>query len=179
MFTVIRSTKEEPDCVPAVSPRVRRRLSSWPPGQLLYTAQGVPRRRRRHRVRTASGPDPPGSSRCRFKRRKYAGSSRTPLHHARRTRTIWQCWIRPGFVRAAPTLPGTTRIRLPSASPPCCDRTAAQVFHLRSNQQRLTAQTRSVPEPDETVRASLTMCCHGRVVGRGRRRTRRGGANAN
>ena len=31
------------------------------------------------------------------------------------------------------TLPGTTRIRLPSASPPCCDRTAAKVSHLHSN----------------------------------------------
>jgi len=34
VFTVVRSMKEEPDCVPAASPRVRRRLSSWPPGQL-------------------------------------------------------------------------------------------------------------------------------------------------
>jgi hypothetical protein len=41
VFTVIRSTEEEPDCVPAVSPRVRRRPSSWPRGQLPYTAQGV------------------------------------------------------------------------------------------------------------------------------------------
>src|SRR5437868_2224101 len=28
----------------------------------------------------------------------------------------------PGFVRAAPTLPGTSRIGVPSAPPPCCDR---------------------------------------------------------
>jgi NAD(P)-dependent dehydrogenase (short-subunit alcohol dehydrogenase family) len=42
-------------------------------------------------------------------------------------------FARPGFVRAAPALPGTTRIRLPSATPPCCDRTAAKVFHLHSN----------------------------------------------
>ncbi len=48
---------------------------------------------------------------------------------------------RPGFVRAAPALPGTTRIRLPSAPPTCCDRPAAKVSHLHSNQQRLTAQT--------------------------------------
>jgi hypothetical protein len=40
---------------------------------------------------------------------------------------------RPGVVRAAPTLPGTTRIRLPPAPPPCCDRTAAKVSHLHSN----------------------------------------------
>ena len=47
-----------------------------------------------------------------------AGSSRTPLHHARRTRTIWQYWQRPGFVRAAPTRSGTSRTRLPPAPPP-------------------------------------------------------------
>jgi hypothetical protein len=40
---------------------------------------------------------------------------------------------RPGFVRAAPTLPGITRLRPPSAPPPCCDRTAAKVSHLHSN----------------------------------------------
>jgi hypothetical protein len=40
---------------------------------------------------------------------------------------------RPGFVRAAPTLPGITRLRLPSAPPPCCDRTAVKVSHLHSN----------------------------------------------
>lgn len=41
-----------------------------------------------NRVRATSGPDPPGSSRWNDKRRNNAGSSRTPLHHARRTRTI-------------------------------------------------------------------------------------------
>jgi len=39
---------------------------------------------------------------------------------------------RPGVVRAAPTLPSTTRIRLPSATPTCCDRPAAADFHLHS-----------------------------------------------
>src|SRR6185437_6297648 len=33
---------------------------------------------------------------------------------------------RPGFVRAAPTLPGTTRIRLPPAPPSCCDRISGE-----------------------------------------------------
>ena len=33
---------------------------------------------------------------------------------------------RPGFVRAAPALSGTTRTRLPSASPPCCDRISGE-----------------------------------------------------
>jgi hypothetical protein len=37
------------------------------------------------------------------------------IRHARRARTIWQYWHTPAAVRAAPTLPGTTRIRLPLA----------------------------------------------------------------
>ena len=54
---------------------------------------------------------------------------------------------RPGFVRAAPTLPGTTWIRLPSTPSTCCDRQKAKVSHLRSNQQRLTAQTEHLTRP--------------------------------
>jgi hypothetical protein len=54
---------------------------------------------------------------------------------------------RPGFVRAAPTLPGTTRIRLPSTPSTCCDRQTAKVSHLRSNQQHLTAQTEKLTPP--------------------------------
>jgi hypothetical protein len=33
---------------------------------------------------------------------------------------------RPGLVRAAPALPGTSRIRLPPAPPPCCDRVSGE-----------------------------------------------------
>ena len=66
MFTVIRSTKEEPDCVPAASPRVRRSPSPWPPGpESEYRTRSSPPLQRR--VRTAPGPDPPGSSRCHVK----------------------------------------------------------------------------------------------------------------
>jgi hypothetical protein len=37
------------------------------------------------------------------------------------------------IIRAAPALPGATRIRLPSATPPCCDRAETKVSHLHSN----------------------------------------------
>jgi hypothetical protein len=37
------------------------------------------------------------------------------------------------------------RIRLPPASPPCCDKTEAKVSHLHSDKQRLTAQARVPP----------------------------------
>jgi len=42
------------------------------------------------RVRTASSPDPPGSSWRLIKGVSHAGSSRTPLQPARRTQTIWR-----------------------------------------------------------------------------------------
>ena len=38
---------------------------------------------------------------------------------------------RPVVVEAAPTLPGASRVRLPPASPGCCDNPAAEPFHLR------------------------------------------------
>jgi hypothetical protein len=65
--------------------------------------------------------------------RNNAGSSRTPFRHARQTRTIWQCCHAPALSGLLPPSPGTTRIRLPPASPPCYDRTAAKVSHLYSN----------------------------------------------
>jgi hypothetical protein len=43
MFTAIRSTKEEPDSVPAASPRLPRSTSPWSPGQPPKAAPGVPR----------------------------------------------------------------------------------------------------------------------------------------
>ena len=49
---------------------------------------------------------------------------------------------RPGFVRAAPALPGTTRVRLPSAPPPCCDRDSGEGLPPPLEPQRLTAHPR-------------------------------------
>ena len=57
----------------------------------------------------------------------YSSSPHSPgLHHL-------AVPIHPGLVRAAPTLPGTTRIRLPPAPRTCCDRPKAKVSHLHSN----------------------------------------------
>ncbi len=64
-FTVVRSAKEEPGCVPAASPQVRRRPSPWPAGAVIITTPEVPAARA-PAGRAAPGPDPPGSSRCRL-----------------------------------------------------------------------------------------------------------------
>src|SRR3954452_7713353 len=81
----------------------------------MPTASGVPSPLRQ--VRAAPGPDPPdfepvshkGTVTRRFL--AYSSPSRSPDPHHLAVLT------RPGFVRAAPTLPGTTRIRLPPAPP--------------------------------------------------------------
>ena len=49
---------------------------------------------------------------------------------------------RPGFVRAAPTLPGTTRIRLPSAPPSRCAGISGEGLSPPLEPQRLTAHPR-------------------------------------
>ncbi|CAJ61296.1 hypothetical protein FRAAL2650 [Frankia alni ACN14a] len=48
-FTIFRLSEEEeeeePDCVPAASPRVRRRLSPWPPARRFQTSLKFPHTR--------------------------------------------------------------------------------------------------------------------------------------
>jgi len=90
VFTAIRSAKEEPSSIPAASPRLTRSTSPWPPGRHPHARPEVPRSVMRERVRAAPGPYPPDLSRQAIKGRTNAGSSRTPLRHARRTRAIWQ-----------------------------------------------------------------------------------------
>ena len=51
-------------------------------------------------------------------------TSVTPLRLACRTRPVSSCRPFPALSEPLPALPLTSRIRLPSASPPCCDRTA-------------------------------------------------------
>jgi hypothetical protein len=46
-FTTIRSTSEPPSSTPAASPRLRRRLSAWPPHRHRKTGFGVAAQRRR------------------------------------------------------------------------------------------------------------------------------------
>jgi hypothetical protein len=102
------------------------------PDLLTYTARKFPPQR--HTAgRTAPGPHPPGSgpvSKIKDVKRRFLAYSFPPRSPDPPHLAVLR---RPGFVRAAPTLPGTTRIRLPSATPPCCDRTAAKVSHLHSN----------------------------------------------
>ena len=94
-----------------------------------------------HRIRPRSARFEPVASLRDVKRRflAYSSPSRSPdpPHLA--------VLARPGFVRAAPALPGTTRIRLPSAPPPCYDRAGGEGLPPPLEPQRLTAQLEADP----------------------------------
>src|SRR5436309_10394443 len=106
----------------------------------MPTASGVPRPLRQ--VRAAPGPDPPdfepvshkGTVTRRFLAYSSPSRSPDPGHLAVLTR--------PGFVRAAPALPRTTWVRLPSAPPSCCDKTGGEGLSPPLESQRLTAHAR-------------------------------------
>jgi hypothetical protein len=121
-------------------PAARHRgLPSVPP-----TCRGVPRLRDEgDRVRVASGPDPPGSSRCVFERRRTSVSRvclSVTLATPAPSGSTGTPWLRQGRLPPTPAPPGA---RLPSASQSCCDRTTVQVSHLNSINKRLTAHRRS------------------------------------
>ncbi|MEU9467789.1 site-specific integrase [Streptomyces avermitilis] len=98
----------------------------------MPTASGVPRPHAR-RVRAAPGPDPPGSSRCRIKGVSHAGSSRTPLRPASRTRTIWQYWHVPALSGLLPPSPAPPGSGCPQLHRPAATGSAAKASHLHSN----------------------------------------------
>lgn len=131
------------------------------------------RAKRDARIRTAPSPDPSGLSWWTL-RRLHAPVPRvhlfvslagpTPSDGAGTSR------LHKGPLA---TLPGTSRVRLPPASPPCCDRTAVQVSHLHSIDQRLTAHTHVVhPRGSRLLRYLAQDRCLARL-GPGARRNAR------
>jgi len=62
----------------------------------------------------------------------HAGSSRTPLHHASRTRTIWQCWPVPALSGLLPPSPAPPGSGCPQLHRPAATGSAAKVSHLHS-----------------------------------------------
>ena len=124
----------------AVYPRSLPGSSCPPPREFPARTSG--------QVRAAPSPYPPDLSWCRIKGVSHAGSSRTPLRLARQTRTTWQYWPVPALSGLLPPLPGTTRIRLASAPPSCCDR----ISDVSLTSVRITAlhgapMTSGIPAP--------------------------------
>jgi hypothetical protein len=73
------------------------------------------------------------SSRCRIKGVSHAGSSRTPLRPACRTRTIWQYWHVPALSGLLPPSPAPPGSGCPQLHRPAATGPAAKVSHLHSN----------------------------------------------
>jgi len=122
-----RSAEEAPDSTPATSLRLPRSSTSPQPPlnqtKSLREFPNPPPEDGRHRVRVASGPYPPGSSRCDLEGRKhrfltYAFPPRSPGPHHLAVLT------RPGFVGAAchpnpaSPRPGCPQLRSPAATEP-------------------------------------------------------------
>ena len=128
MFAVARSTKEEPCCCPcgiATANPQHFTVASWqswtkPPGSSpgagnLTYAECAPHPAHIHQI--------PGRSKLKGRNHRflsYSFPSRSP--DPRHLVVL----ARPGFVRAAPIRPGTSRDRLPSAPPPCCDKVSGE-----------------------------------------------------
>ena len=175
---LIRSTKEEPDSVPAASPRLPRSTSPWPPGRPPKTHPGVPRPHHRtgaHRSRPISARFEPVQA----LRDVNAGSSRTPFRHARRTRTIWQYWHVPalsGLLPPSPAPPGSgcPQLHRPAAT----GRRRRSLTSTRINSASRRTQRRLKTDPVSTpggqnsgsgsisvmrwVGVASTGCCAGR-----------------
>src|SRR5215213_6216278 len=154
-FTAHRSTGSVANFAPAVSPQVRRRLSSWPPCRRLHPAPGVARHRRAcTALRPISARLEPVYLLRGFTR--WFLTSTFPSRYAGRYRLTVP--TRPVVVRAAPTQTGVSRPRLPSASPACCDRPGMKSSHLHPVKQRLVAHEvpDPSPEPDPEDAADAT-----------------------
>ncbi|WP_406016276.1 helix-turn-helix domain-containing protein [Streptomyces sp. NBC_00984] len=73
---------------------------------------------------------------------------------------VWRSWPRIWSRARLRTAGWRTRCGprqgCPQLQPDCCDSRLVQVFHLHSNQQRLTTQTECVPEPASRERSHGT-----------------------
>jgi hypothetical protein len=149
-FTANRSIGEVPAYAPAASPRLRRRPSSWPSKPTSLTGPEVVRRAARsrppHQTRTASQPRSTGFELVSPLEELYnGGSSRTPSDLACQAPAVRQCRRALSLSGLLSAFPGVSRVRLPPASPACCDRPAVESFHLHSVLRRLVAHGAVAP----------------------------------
>ncbi len=155
-FTTNRSAGSVSSSSPAASPRVRRRLSSWPPGRPRKSDFGV--------VVPTSGSAcaaaRPASTRLepvsRLRGFSHWFTLVTPFRFACRTRVVWRCRPVTALSGLLPTLSCASRVRLPSASLACCDRPAVESFHLHPVVWRLVAHSMAMESPRWWPREVLT-----------------------
>src|SRR6266702_3890913 len=122
VFTVFRSVGAAPSFSPVASPWVRRRLSprASVPASLsgIEVADHVQRWSARTTARPVSTRFEPVP---RLRGFNHWFTLVTPIHLASRARTVWQCQPAPSLSRLLPALPRISGVRLPPASPDCCD----------------------------------------------------------
>src|SRR6266496_6221922 len=141
-FPTYRLTGAAPSFSPAASPHLRRRLSVWPPRRPVSPAS---------ESRCAPSARACAAARPISTRLEPVLALRGFDHWFSSAYTFPSCLPDPGrlavptrpvVVRAAPTLPGASRLGLPSASTTCCDRPQAESFHLRPDTWNLVAHRR-------------------------------------
>src|SRR3954454_1439914 len=113
------------------------------------------------RVAHRSRPYPPDCGRSILERRNNAGSSRTPSHPARRTRTIWQCWPVPALSGLLPPTPAPSGAGCPQLHRPATTGSAVAVSHLHSN---ISASWRTDAGIKLTSVASTLLTKSGRAI---------------
>jgi hypothetical protein len=157
-FTAYRSVRSAPSYTPAASPRLRRRLSAWPPHRLLEPASELTRLLEPGHV-LQSGPYPPGWS-----RRHHYGASTTGSLALRLLTSL----AGPGSSGSAdpsrrcrgcfppsPAIPGSGCRPLHQTR---CDGPAVEPFHLHPNTQRLVAHPAADAIPGHCAPAATSRC---------------------
>ena len=130
MFTVIRLAGSAPSCSAAASPRLRRRHSPWPRGRSSKPTSESCSWSVQERRAPLPSPYPPGLELvpC-LSGLNHWFTFVTPFCLACRARTVWQCRPVPALSGLLAVLPSASSVRLPSASPDCCDSPEGWVSH--------------------------------------------------
>ncbi len=113
VFTMNRSISPASSFAPAASPRLRRRLSPWPPHR--HTKSATESTRTTDGLCTTTRPISTRFEPVPRLRSFTTDSSRMPSDLARRTRPVWQFRAVPALSALLSALPGVSRVRLRSA----------------------------------------------------------------
>ena len=136
------SFREVPSYIPVASPRLRRRLSPWPPARPLQPGPELA-----IQLHEEGGwlraTDRPLSTRFEPVRAlrdfHHWFTCVTPSDLARRTRIVWSCRHVPPLSGLLPAVTGIPWIGLPPASANRCDDSPVESFHLHMVKWRLVA----------------------------------------
>jgi hypothetical protein len=156
-FAMHRSAGSAPCSSPAASPHLRRSPSVWPPTRPTYPRIGVAS----PSIGSACTATRPASTRLepvpRLRRFNHLFTLVTPVCLASRAPAIWWCQPVPSLSGLLAALPRTSRIRLPSASPGCCDSPEERVSHPPPGTRRLVAHAKGM----EPQRGEPCVCSSG------------------